>query len=100
MNLDAFDSEWPAWMYPACRMVSWNPSDAANAYCGRCHDFTGRPRLPVTGNCDGCAKGVAIICVHPLFYVDMPAGYVINYFCAECGQLLLRVTTTLSSAVQ
>jgi hypothetical protein len=28
---------------PRCHRVSYNPYDKINGYCGRCHEFTGRP---------------------------------------------------------
>lgn len=31
----------PAFLCPRCLMVSCNPHDAANGYCGACHEFTG-----------------------------------------------------------
>lgn len=30
---------------PQCGITSWNPNDAAEGYCGRCHWWTGVPGL-------------------------------------------------------
>lgn len=33
----------PTFECPACHSVSYHPKDIENGYCGRCHDFTGKP---------------------------------------------------------
>lgn len=32
---------------PRCRRTSHNPDDVREGYCGHCHDWTGRSRVPV-----------------------------------------------------
>jgi hypothetical protein len=33
----------PRFTCPRCRMVSYNPHDIIEGYCGNCHDWTGDP---------------------------------------------------------
>lgn len=33
----------PVFLCPRCGAVSHHPEDYRNGYCGRCHDFTGKP---------------------------------------------------------
>lgn len=35
----------PAFTCPRCGARSWNPHDAENGYCARCHWWTGDPLL-------------------------------------------------------
>lgn len=37
------DIEAPAFTCPKCGATSFHPLDARYGYCGRCHDYTGRP---------------------------------------------------------
>jgi hypothetical protein len=32
--------EPPSFTCPRCGAISWNPNDAREGYCGRCHDWT------------------------------------------------------------
>jgi hypothetical protein len=33
---------------PVCGRTSYHPEDAANGYCGACHEFTGIPSERIT----------------------------------------------------
>lgn len=39
----------PSFTCPACGNTSHHPDDVANGYCGRCHQFTGRPQSQPQG---------------------------------------------------
>ncbi len=32
----------PSFRCPVCKMVSYNPNDVREGYCGNCHAFTGK----------------------------------------------------------
>jgi ribosomal protein S27AE len=33
-------AEQPSFTCPRCGAESWNPNDAREGYCGKCHDWT------------------------------------------------------------
>jgi ribosomal protein S27AE len=37
---------------PACGMTSHHPTDIAEGYCGRCHDWTTARRYQAAAECD------------------------------------------------
>ncbi len=43
--LKTLESDAPHFQCPRCGIVSWNPRDLQEGYCGRCHDWTA-PRSP------------------------------------------------------
>lgn len=86
------DPYWPlTFMCPVCHRVSRGPGDVADGYCGACHWQTGRPARP-DYTCDGCVKGVAVICAWWMPLRPWEPFLVVDYYCAECGRILLRLT--------
>jgi hypothetical protein len=55
---------------PECHMVSWNPNDVREGYCGMCHYYTSAPAWKLMKD----ALLNQQTAVFPAVYVDLTAG--------------------------